>query len=205
MIYYFIYVIIGYVLGSILFAPLFGKILGKNDIVAQSKDQNPGTANAFMYGGVLCGILTLVCDLGKGFLPIFLCLKFQGGRQVTEMALALVVIAPVLGHTFPLFHHFQGGKGIAVTFGILLGFAPDLYPALTLALFFILFSLIIRITPHFYRTIATYLFTAAVFFVRREFAALQMGFLVITVLVCVRMHLSPEDRGKCKVRLLWMH
>lgn len=205
MFYYLCFAIAGYMFGSVLFAPLFGRIFKKGDIVARSKDRNPGTANAFMQGGLLCGALTLVCDLGKGFLPVFLCLRLQEDRPALELGLAIVIAAPVLGHIFPLYHHFRGGKGIAVTFGSLLGFVPDLSAALTLAFFFILFSLVIRITPHFYRTIGTYLFTMVTFLIWSDILALRAGFLVITVLVCIRMHLSSEEKEKCKVRLLWMH
>ena len=57
----------GYLLGSILFASIISKLFHK-DIISKSPDKNYGTANAFRYGGVLCGALTLLCDMGKGFL-----------------------------------------------------------------------------------------------------------------------------------------
>lgn len=223
MIYYVVFAIIGYLLGSILFAPIFGYVFCKKDIISDTKDQNPGTANAFMEGGPACGILTLLCDMGKAFLPVFLCLNlehtvigdflrrpgdaFWGGlpEWAAEFGVALVLLAPVLGHAFSLYHSFQGGKGIAATFGSLLGYAPNLVPALILAFFFILFSLVIRICPHFYRTIATYVCAAGMFFVWGESLAQKLGFLFITVLVCIRMHLSTEERRELKVGLLWMH
>jgi glycerol-3-phosphate acyltransferase PlsY len=121
------------------------------------------------------------------------------------VGLALVLVAPVVGHIFPLYRKFQGGKGIATTFGCLLGYVPNLIPALVLALFFILFSLVVRITPHFYRTIGTYIVTMGIFFVWSESLAQKLGFLLITILVCTRMHLSTEERESCRVRLLWMH
>ena len=65
------YIIAGYLAGSILFASVFGQLFCHKDITEESKDYNPGTANAFMYGGVLCGVLTLCCDLLKGFLPVY--------------------------------------------------------------------------------------------------------------------------------------
>lgn len=99
----------------------------------------------------------------------------------------------------------SGGKGIAATFGSLLGYAPNLFPALILAFFFLLFSLVICIRPHFYRTIVTYVCAAGMFFVWGENLAQKLGFLFITVLVCIRMHLSIEERKEVKVRLLWMH
>lgn len=223
MLYYLMFVMIGYLTGSFLFAPFFGHIIHKRDIISGTKDQNPGTANAFMQGGLWCGILTLVGDMGKGFLPVYFCVKFENTNVldflwvvenvlwesrpgwILDMGLAFVLLAPVVGHMFPAYRHFQGGKGIAVTFGCLLGFAPDLFPALTLAFFFILFSVVIRISPHFYRTIGAYLCTASIFFVWGNTMGLKLGFLFITLLLCVRMHMSTEPREQCRVRLLWTH
>ena len=223
MFYYFTFIVLGYFMGSFLFAPFFGYLLKHKDIICDTKDKNPGTANAFMQGGLICGIMTLIGDIAKGFLPVFLCLNMKDtiiGRMLWQwnlsshvensstpltMGLALVLLAPVLGHMFPIYYKFQGGKGIAVTFGSLLGFAPNLLPALTLALFFILFSLVIRITPHFYRTIGTYLFTSFVFLIWGQTWGLKLGFLLITVMLCIRMHMSTENREQCKVSILWMH
>jgi len=223
MLYYLVFIVAGYLMGSILFAPLLGRLLKKKDIISGTRDQNPGTANAFQQGGLLCGSLTLAADMGKGMLPVFLCLRLfhtpfgntlwipeemlWGGRpeSICNIGLALVLAAPVCGHIFPLYHKFRGGKGIATTFGCLLGYFPNLAPALVLAALFILFSLVIRISPHFYRTIGSYLFSAGIFLVWGDTIGQKIGFLLITVLVCVRMHLSTEERGECKVRLLWMH
>ncbi len=193
----------GYLMGSVLFAPLFGQLLAGKDILAGSRDNNPGTANAYMQGGFLCGTLTLLCDLAKGFIPVYLCMRFEA--DVWEMGMALVIAAPVLGHTFSAYHRFHGGKGIATTFGALLGLVPDLTPALVMAMLFILFSLVIRISPHFYRTIITYLCVCAALFFGKERAAVKAGFVLITLIVCTRMHLSSEEREKCRVGLLWMH
>ena len=223
MIYYLVFIITGYLLGSFLPAPFFGHLIKKKDIIVGTKDQNPGTANAFTQAGMFCGILTLLCDLGKGFIPVFLCFNLQNNPQsipmeswygmspvgwnnwISALGIALVLLAPVLGHAFPLYHQFQGGKGIATTFGCLLGYAPNLFPALVLAFFFLFFSLVVRIQPHFYRTIVTYICATGIFFVWGENLAQKLGFLLITVLVCVRMHLSTEERGELKVGLLWMH
>lgn len=223
MLYYVVFITLGYFMGSLLFAPFFGNKLKHRDIIGDTKDRNPGTANAFMEGGLLCGIMTLIGDIGKGFLPVFLCLNmgnisigrffhqlpvFRYGEQgngVGGIGLALVLLAPVMGHMFPVYHKFRGGKGIAVTFGSLLGFAPNLFPALTLAVIFIVFSLVIRITPHFYRTIGTYLFTASVFLIWGHTLGLKLGFLLITIMLCIRMHMSTEPREQCKVSFLWTH
>lgn len=67
-----IYLLACYLSGSILYAHMWGRLLCRKDITAGTRDGNPDTANAFMEGGFLCGILTLICDLGKGFAPVWL-------------------------------------------------------------------------------------------------------------------------------------
>ena len=111
----------GYLLGSILFASIISKLFHK-DIISKSPDKNYGTANAFRYGGVLCGALTLLCDMGKGFLPVFI---YMHTENPSEVMLPIVLVAPVIGHILPIFSKFKGGKAIAVTFGSLAGMWPN--------------------------------------------------------------------------------
>ena len=93
-----LFVVLGYLSGSVLFARVLAGLMGK-DILTTSKDENPGTSNAFRYGGFACGAGTLLGDFIKGFLPVWLFL--QGGDAFPRLALALVVAAPVVGHAFP--------------------------------------------------------------------------------------------------------
>lgn len=199
------YAILGYLSGSVLFAQVFSKVFHKEGMIANSKDQNPGTANAFMQGGFRCGILTLVGDVLKGFLPVFLFM--HGGMTEESHALlsGLVIAAPVIGHGFPLFYGFRGGKGIAVTFGCLLGLLPLWQPLAALAVFFIFFSLVLRITPHYHRTLAAYLCTLASVLCLGGGESVRAGFIIITLTVCARLFSSKEVKEKMGVGLLWMH
>ena len=199
------FVIMGYLSGSVLYARIFARVFGKQNMFEQSRDHNPGTANAFMYGGFWCGLLTLICDIGKGFLPVFWFMRAATHLRPGVFATAMVLAAPVIGHVFPAFYRFRGGKGIAVTFGSLLGLFPVMKPAVILALFFIFFSLILRISPHFYRTLAAYFCSLlCLTFGNGQWEALA-GFAVITFVVFIRMLVSSEEKEKMKVRLLWMH
>ena len=193
------YMILGYLSGSVLYARVFSRLLGKDHIYDRSKDRNPGTANAFTYGGFWCGLGTLLGDLLKGAVPVWLYLR--GASSSPSLALALVAAAPVFGHAFPVFYRFQGGKGIAASFGCLLGLLPVWQP---LALFigaFLLFSLVIRITPHFQRTIFSYLLTLICMLLTKQRPEIILGFLLITAIVCLRMHMSKEPRESMLVRL----
>lgn len=78
----------GYLLGSILFASIISKLFHK-DIISKSPDKNYGTANAFRYGGVLCGALTLLCDMGKGFLPVFIYMHTEILRRSCSLSCLL--------------------------------------------------------------------------------------------------------------------
>ena len=148
----FIFSTFGYLAGSLLFARYFSDFFCGKDVTADTPDKNPGTYNAYTYGGFWCGALTLICDLLKGFLPVFMFIRFSG----KGLGLVLVMVAPVLGHLFPIWHKFSGGKGIAVSFGVLLGIAPDFRPVLILAITYLMFSFLVKVNPHFYRLILTY-------------------------------------------------
>ena len=127
--------IAGYLSGSILYAYWIPKILFQKDICALSPDGNPGTANAFVYGGFRAGILALLLELFKGFFPVVLALRTL---DIDTPYMIPILIAPVLGHAFPLQFHpknsnKKGGKAIAVSFGVLLGIFPVVLPVLFLA------------------------------------------------------------------------
>ena len=130
-----LFCITGYLSGSVLYANVFCRLLGKADYLERSTDKNPGTSNAFQYGGFWCGFMTLTCDLAKGFFPVYL----YSAQAAPEAGLSLVLAAPVIGHILPVFHRFHGGKGIAVTFGCLLGLFPHALPFFLFAGQFILF------------------------------------------------------------------
>lgn len=198
------YILFGYLMGSVLFARVSARLFHRPEIIEKSDDGNPGTANAFKYGGFGCGLLTLLGDIAKGFIPVFLFQHFAA-EQTGTIAKALVLAAPVLGHAYPLFFGFQGGKGIAVTFGCLLGLLPDYLPLAGLAFFFIFLSVVVKISPNFYRTYITYFLTLIYMIIVVGFGGTTLGFCLITGIVALRLHASKEVREKMKVKVLWMY
>lgn len=106
-----VYCLLAYLSGSVLYAVVLGMPFG-TDPRKNGADGNPGAANAFRAGGVVLGTPVLLLDFLKGFGPVFLFFERAGSWQ------ALLAIAPVLGHIFPVFYRFRGGKGIATTFGV---------------------------------------------------------------------------------------
>lgn len=193
------YLLAAYLSGSILYAYIWGRIISHKDITEGTRDHNPGAANAFMQSGILCGSLTLLCDILKGFFPVWLFLRHVNYR---DFELALVMAAPVIGHVFSLFYHFHGGKGIAVSFGCLLGLYPYITPVLTLAACFIIYSTILVISPHYYRTLVTYITTALISFFTIKISAIRWGTLLISGTIVGKLLICDEKREACKVKLL---
>jgi glycerol-3-phosphate acyltransferase PlsY len=108
---------VGFWLGSIPFSVWLGKLALGKDIRGYG-DGNPGATNVFRAGGRKSGMLAVLLDILKGTIPVgisYLGLELRGGEVV------LIAIAPVLGHAFSPFLKFQGGKAVAVTFGIWVG------------------------------------------------------------------------------------
>lgn len=198
-----LYIVAGYLSGSVLFARVAAALLGTEEVESAGEDQNPGAANAFRRG-FWCGVIALVGDLAKAILPIFCYCHFSGGLEQGPISLALVIAAPVVGHALPIWHRFRGGKGIAATFGSLLGLFPFWQPAVLFALVFVFFSVVVRIDPHFYRTAVTYLVSAVTFFFRYP-AGIWGGFALISGTVLLRLHHSKEHRARPVVRPLWKH
>ena len=198
-----LYTTLGYLLGSLLPAKFFWNRISGKDVATESPDHNPGVYNAFLYGGMLVGVLTLCFDLLKGFLPVFLYRSMPAG--IPGAGLALVLTAPVLGHIFPLWHRFRGGKGITVTFGCLLGLLPQRAPVLILAGVFLFFSLVLKVTPNCHRTLFTYLVSAALMYLLLPASPVPAGFCLITAAVAGKLLSGSEIREKCEVKLLWKH
>lgn len=197
-----LYILIAYLSGSVLYANVFGDLFGVRERYAESADKNPGTTNAFTYGGFWCGVLTLVFELAKGAVPVYLFLRSGGSAHGPE--LFLVLAAPVVGHVLPIFYGFHGGKGIAVTFGSLLGLFPYLRPVLIFAAVFVFLSVVVKISPHFYRTIASYVMTCAMMLPARIDPTVHLSFLFMAAIVCLRMYLGHEEKERLEVKLLWM-
>lgn len=195
------YVLLGYLSGSLLWANFFGNLLAGEDVAADSPDGNPGAFNAFRYGGFWCGCLTLCFDVCKGFLPVRLFCR--SAALMPSIGLALVLAAPVIGHTHSVFHGFRGGKGIAVSFGCLLGLAPELKPLLVLAAVFILFSTVIEVSPHYYRTLATYIAAIPAMFLAVRSWAVRGGFLLIAQTIISKLLGSKEEKDKLEVKVGW--
>jgi glycerol-3-phosphate acyltransferase PlsY len=111
------YPVLAYLSGAIPFGLILSKIFGDGKLM-ESGSKNIGATNAFRTQGKTIGILTFLLDFLKGFAPCYL-LKTE-----CDCLNLLILIAPVVGHIFPIWLKFRGGKGIAAYFGILGALSP---------------------------------------------------------------------------------
>ena len=105
-----------YLLGSVSTAIIVCRLLGLPDPRTQGS-RNPGATNVLRIGNKRAAAITLLGDMLKGLIPVLLARALGAGPE----ALAAVALAAFLGHLYPIFFGFKGGKGVATAFGVLLG------------------------------------------------------------------------------------
>src|SRR6516162_9906600 len=131
-------VFVAYLLGSIPFGLMLTKLLGGKD-VREHGSGNIGATNVSRVVGPLAGILTLLLDVAKGAAAVWLAARISDHAAIT---MTLAGVAALLGHCFPVWLKFKGGKGVATALGVFLMLAP--LAALGAALFFLLVVLLWR-------------------------------------------------------------
>jgi glycerol-3-phosphate acyltransferase PlsY len=113
-------VLAAYLLGSIAFAVVVSRVMGLSD-PRTFGSKNPGATNVLRSGSKPAAIITLLLDGLKGLVPVLL-VKVYGPRYgMEEGTMALVGLAAFLGHLYPVFFRFQGGKGVATFIGVVFG------------------------------------------------------------------------------------
>lgn len=129
--------LIAYLFGSISTAIVTCKIMGLPD-PRQQGSGNPGATNVLRFGGKKAAIITLIGDMLKGIIPV-LAAKWYG---LSAAGLGLTAFAAFLGHLYPVFFRFRGGKGVATAFGCLVALSPTL--GFSLAATWLVIALIFR-------------------------------------------------------------
>ena len=114
-----------YLIGSISFAVIVSAVMGLDDPRSYGSG-NPGATNVLRSGNKKAAVLTLIGDAFKGWLAVWLAARFGLRFGLGETAVALAAIAVFLGHLYPVFFRFQGGKGVATAAGVLLAVNPVL-------------------------------------------------------------------------------
>ena len=116
-------VLAGYLVGSLSFAVIISRGMGLADPRSYGSG-NPGATNVLRSGNRQAALLTLVFDALKGFVPVVLCLAYGPRVGLGDSAAAFVGLAAFVGHLYPVFFGFKGGKGVATAAGALMGINP---------------------------------------------------------------------------------
>ena len=123
MIFSLLATLIAYLVGSLSFAVIVSRAMGLSDPRTYGSG-NPGATNVLRSGSKPAAIVTLLLDAAKGWLPVMLVKWFGPAWDLSEGAQALAGLAAFLGHLYPVFFAFKGGKGVATAVGVLLAFEP---------------------------------------------------------------------------------
>jgi len=115
--------ILAYLLGSLSFAVIVSRLFSLADPRSYGSG-NPGATNVLRSGHKVAAALTLLLDAVKGALPVVLVMHFGERYDIGEGGIALVALAVFLGHLYPVYFRFKGGKGVATALGILLALNP---------------------------------------------------------------------------------
>lgn len=133
----YLFPVLGYLLGSVSSAIVLARLMGLKD-PRLTGSGNPGATNILRYGGKTLAALTLLGDVLKGVVPVVI------ARALTDepVVVALTAFGAFIGHLYPVFFRFQGGKGVATALGVLLALSPWL--GLALVVTWVLVALISR-------------------------------------------------------------
>jgi glycerol-3-phosphate acyltransferase PlsY len=136
-----VFVVLAYLLGSVSFAVLMSKAFGLADPRSYGSG-NPGATNVLRSGKKAVAALTLLGDAAKGWLAVFLAIHFAPHEGQGLLIVALVALAVFIGHVFPIFLKFKGGKGVATALGVLL--ALSVWMGLGVLAIWLLVALVFR-------------------------------------------------------------
>jgi glycerol-3-phosphate acyltransferase PlsY len=112
-----------YLLGSVSFAVLVSKVMGLPDPHSYGS-KNPGATNVLRTGNKAAAVLTLIGDAGKGAAAVLLTVLYTGQPAIAGYDAPIAGAMALLGHLYPVFHGFKGGKGVATAAGVLLALNP---------------------------------------------------------------------------------
>lgn len=179
---YILLLVVGYFIGSIQTPILAGRIV-KNIDIREHGSGNAGTTNVARVLGIKVAVVVFICDVLKGVIPFFVAQYFFN----TEYAL-VVGLGTVLGHDFPAFMNFKGGKGVAISLGIITAYNP------ILGLGALVIGIIIIIITKYVSLAATTLATSVFIYEMVTFSSFVEIF-VITVLFLLLIY---QHRGNLK-------
>lgn len=189
-----LFTLAGFLSGSVMFSYLIPKIFKGVDIREKTFDRNPGGANAIRAVGTKIGLLCILLDVLKGFIPVFSAVAFAG---IAGFRLVPIVAAPILGHAFSPFLNFRGGKGVASLFGALLGILPLSKIVFLLVFFAFFFKFIAVIYPDSFGFSVSVCATFLASFLLEPMRPVRAAFLIAGLVIVCRSKKNPDPGAPC--------
>lgn len=183
---------IGFLSGSIMYSYYIPRILYRLDVRGYSEDGNPGSTGAIRAVGVPLGLLCMLLDIAKGFLPVFAAIAIIGVRGYY---LIPVIAAPTYGHAFSPLLGFKGGKAVATSYGTLLALLPLSRAVFCLALVMVFFRFILVIRPDSLMVAVTHILANILLLFIEPLLYVKIGVGLISLVVCYKLSVNP-DRGR---------
>jgi glycerol-3-phosphate acyltransferase PlsY len=191
---FLILILVSYIIGSFPTAVWVGKIFHNIDI-REHGSCNAGATNTFRVLGNKWGWIVLFVDIGKGYLaaslPFFLSSLYYGFKDEVLILQLIASLCAVVGHVFPVFANFRGGKGVATTLGIILAINLDT-ALISLAIFLIVFLITQYVSLG--AIIASILFPFISFFAMHEDARIMIIFSILVSLIVLFSHRKNINR-----------
>lgn len=188
ILWYSLFCLLAYLLGSLSSAIIVCRVAGLPDPRSQGS-KNPGATNVLRLGGKKLAAITLLGDVLKGFLPVFIAVHLLQ----PPLLISLVMIAVFLGHLYPVFFGFQGGKGVATAFGAIL--ALSWLTGLALALTWGLVAYLTRLSS-LAALVTALLAPIYTFFLTEKFYALPVLFMSLFLIWRHRSNIQRLLKGQ---------
>lgn len=191
------FVLAGFLSGSVMYSYILPKLLCGVDVRDASPDRNPGGANAIRSAGVGLGLVCILLDILKAFIPVCIAVTYAGIRGFW---LAPVVAAPVFGHAFSPFLKFRGGKSVSTFYGALLALWPVSRIVLLPAVAMVVFRFLITVHPDSLCVFVSLLTSCCALFFFEPDPFLRGAFLLTQAVVFYRTVRNP-DEGRPEIRI----
>ncbi len=188
----------GFFSGSMLYAYKLPKRICHVDIREISEDGNPGTANVFQYCGKKCGILTGICEFGKGFFPVFAG-NLLVNKNIAGIGFGLIIAAPVLGHMFSVFHGGRGGMGIAPLCGTLIAVFLKTKLLVFLVSIYAFYKFVLKFHRQQMRTICVFGTFSAAALLFEQNSVFKYTYMLLAFLVIIKAVVSMHRNCDIKV------
>ncbi|MBI4649747.1 glycerol-3-phosphate 1-O-acyltransferase PlsY [Candidatus Desantisbacteria bacterium] len=181
------YIIASYLLGAIPTGYIAGYVYKRIDI-REYGSKNIGFTNVLRVLGTVPSVVVLICDIAKGFVPVFLC-KYIFKNQTNDFVLIAVGIATIVGHNWTVFLNFNGGKGVNTSVGVWLAIEPR---AILIVLF--IWALVLYLTRYMSlsNVVASILLSILIFFFSSS--PVIIIFAIITMLLVIYRHKENIQR-----------